>query len=73
MNKDIVADAAKQYDKILQPGEKMITEIKGNDKSRCQRTIFEKRLDSSFLITFEKPGYETEYYTYPPLSTLNDL
>ena len=71
MNPEIVANACEQYNKVLQPGESMITEIRSPNKDRCQRTTFEKRMDSTFLISFEKPGAETVRYTFPPLRDAN--
>lgn len=72
MNPEIVKNAADQYNMVLQPGERMITEISGPNKERCQRTTFEKKDDSTMFITFEKPGYETLKYSYPPLKNLNE-
>lgn len=67
MNPEIVANACDQYNGVLLTGEKMITEISGPHKDRCQRTTFEKKDNSQFSITFEKPGYDTVKYTYPPV------
>jgi hypothetical protein len=71
MNPELVTNAADQYNMVLLPGEKMITEISGPNKARCQRTTFQKNEDSTMFITFEKPGCDTVKYSYPPLKSLN--
>lgn len=71
MNAEIVASACRQYDQVLLPGEKMITEIKGVSDERSQKTTFEKKSNSSFYVIFEKPGHEPIHYTYPPINEVD--
>ena len=70
MNPEIITNACEQYNNVLLPGERMITEISSPSKERCQRTTFEKKPDSTFLVTFEKPGYDPIKYTYPPVKNI---
>lgn len=72
MSPELIANACQQYNMVLQPGEKMVTEIVSQNRVRAQRTTFEKRQDNTFLVTFEKPGCEVRRYSYPPFRDEND-